>query len=359
MNESSTTRGQRSALVERLGLLGWMVCLAWVIAPPARGGQPADFEAVTILEGLTGPVRLAASPTGQTLYVLQEQDAAVIGVDLSDPSKRWTAVPKTPGLTAVAIGCIDSSTIAIVGHGSEEWSLCTHRLTAPGTAVDATPVQSVPLGKSTAKASLVRVGIGAARDSLAVAGLPAPMAPILRATVTGSRLGSASTRRCPRGFAARPVATIQSGYGEWGFLIPEAEGVFFSWYSPGGTERLMHLATGLTNVRDAVACRDSGLLWVLAGEPGSLEHPEGLWRLDARFAGGRQGAAAVAVLPLPNAQSLVCLPKQSIAVALGGDPARVVLVTPHDQSNKSNKSNKSTEPTEPTTGTESQEVKNR
>lgn len=118
---------------------------------------------------------------------------------------------------------------------------------------------------------------------------------------------------------------------EWVLFIPEIAGttrrVFVSFNSSAGSQRLLHLDSGLAEIRDAACCRGSGTLWVVGGG-GAADRPTGLWRIDAALENGRQAARPVCVARLDNPLSLACLSDRAIAVTVGGPTRRVVLVNP-------------------------------
>jgi hypothetical protein len=318
---------------------GWLlitvVCLSLltgtlVLAAPL-------LEPLVLMEGVAGGGRLATSPSGQTLYVLHQQDGAVTALQPFEPSKRWGAIPPAPagsGRRTVAIACLDSSTLALVCCTDQVWSVRVHRVAAPGEAAPGDEaVQTVNLGKATGEITGingVEVAVSPARDWLAVVGLPAPMPPLLRSAIAGSRLGGFTERRCPRGLADRPEAFTLSPRDEWVLFMPQPAGTaaLLSMHSGSGLLRLLQVGSGLQRVRDAAYSKDGASLWALGeGMPtvatGSVPQ-EGLWRIDAALEQGRQQARATCVTALVAPQSLQCLPNQSIAVVHGRDVSRVV-----------------------------------
>jgi len=299
--------------------------------PPVVAGE-GGMEGAIVVDDLAGPVALAASPTGQTLLVLRLRDRDVLGVDLEDPTKRWTAVPAMPGIEPRALGVIDSSTLALLVRDQETWSLLVHRLPAPGTVGATDPVQTVKLGTATGTGDATpAIVVSPSRDWLAVTGLPETMPKIVRLTITGARLGSPSERRCPA-LADRPSAVTVGSGGEWGLFMPPPtdaveKSTLFSWVSPSGAQRLLQLDSGLERVKAAACCRETGLLWALAaGADGS--GAEGLWRVDAAYVEGRQVARAVGIAALPSPTALVCLPNGAVAVAHGTESSRIVRYAP-------------------------------
>jgi hypothetical protein len=336
----------RTIALLALTLPPWLACeeaAAQTTAPVAPGTRAAvtpverEMAAKVIVDDLAGPVRLAASPTGQTLYALPLEARDVLGIDLEDPAKRWTAVPASPGGVPKAVGVIDSSTLALVVREDESWSIRVHRLPAPGTPGTAEPAQSVKLGSSEDSGGEPRIVVSPARDWLAVTGLPAPLPKILRLTVTGARLGPPSERRCPP-LADRPQAVTVGAGGEWGLFLPAAadaagKSSVFAWVSPSGAQRLLQTDSGLERVIDAACCRETGLLWALAG--GAIGGgTEGLWRIDAAYVEGRQIARPVSIKALASPTALVCLPNGEVAVANGTERSHIVRFTPRDGGTK-------------------------
>ena len=301
--------------------------LALVIAAAA---DAEEWRSSPIAEDLRGPLRLAVAPTGQTLFALQGPGGDVLGIDLEDPSRRWVAVPAAAGVRRLAVGAIDSGTLATVVRDGDSYSLRVHKLPAPGAAPSEGELQSVPLGVTGGTGGDVRLVVSPARDWLVVVGLPEPLPRFARATITGNRVGGISERRCPR-TSVRPGAVAVAANAEWIVLGPGDEGgprsTHLSWFSPSGAQRLLLLDTGLTRAFDAAACRDTGLLWLLASGEADTGPTSGLWRVDAALVDGRQRARGVPVAPLPAATAVVCLPKGEVAVAEGEMPARIARFT--------------------------------
>lgn len=304
--------------------------LAACLAGPARGDGPevaGGADPTVIVDGLSGPLRLAVSPAGQSLYVLRQEAGDVLGVDLENPANRWTAVEARPGLRILAIGAIDTGTLALVARDGDTLSIRVHRLPAPGMPPGESEVQSVPLGVSAGVSDSVRLVVSPARDFIAVAGLPDPLPRVAQTPITGIRLGGITQRRCPRA-SVRPAAIAIGPNGEWILLAPGSDAetrgtTFLSWFSPSGSQRLLHLETGLVAAVDAAGCRESGLFWAASSAP---DRP-GLWRVDADYVDGRQRAAAVPVAELPEPTALVCLPQGDVAVAHGSRASRVVRLS--------------------------------
>lgn len=331
------------------GLGPWcrlVLTLAVVVAPvvglPAAGRAepPAaeEWRSTVIADDLRGPLRLAVSPPGQTLFVLRGTEGDVLAVDLDDTTRRWTAIAPRGGAVPLAIGAVDSGTLALVVREGDAFSIRVHKLPAPGMPPDESEIQTVPLGVTGGKTDEVRVVVSPARDWLAVVGLPEPLPRVARATINGARLGGISERRCPR-TSQRPAAVTAGPNAEWILFGPGDDGAarpaFLSWFSPSGAQRLLTLDTGLEGVVDAANCRETGLLWALAtGGVAAGGARTGLWRVDAALVGGRQAVRAIPVAPLPQPTALVCLPKGEVAVAHGTAPARVLRFAPPGTSDR-------------------------
>ncbi len=324
-------------------VVGAVLCMVVSLATAAD-----TAPRITLVDDLPSACRLAAPPTGQTLYILDEAQGSVVAIDPFQPKRRWTAlaasspnesgeVPPTP----IAIGCIDSNTLVLVCRAGKAWSIRTHRLAAPGSATQSnTPLQTLSLGESrsdTTDAPAVDLVVSPSREWLSVSGLPAPLPPVVRAPIAGLRVGPFSDRRCPKiPVSGRPIATTISPFDEWVLLIPptveNTSGAYIAFYSNPGSQRLLYLDTGLSNVRDVGYCRGASTLWGVAGEQGSPTCPEGLWRIDATMKQGRQAVQAECVARLAAPQSLVCLSERAIAVIVGGESRSVVLINPTVQS---------------------------
>ncbi len=324
-------------------LVATVLCMAVSLATAA---DPAPL--LTLVDDLPGACRLAAPSTGQTLYILDEVHGSVVAIDPFQPKRRWTALAASPPNesgevppTPVAIGCIDSSTLVLVCRAGKAWSIRTHRLAAPGSSTQSNaPAQTLLLGESlsdTTDTLAIDLVVSPSREWLSVSGLPAPLPPVMRAPIAGLRVGTFSNRRCPKiPIPERPIATTISPFDEWVLLIsPTLKNVSnasISFYSNAGSQRLLHLDTGLCNVRDIGYCRGASTLWGVAGQNGFPNCPEGLWRIDATMKQGRQVVQAECVARLAAPQSLVCLSERAIAVVVGGESRSVVLINPTVQS---------------------------
>ena len=325
-----------------------VAALLAVLSVRASSSLAADeAAAVALVDDIPAAVQLAAPATGQTLYVLDGASGGVTAVDPFQPPRRWTAIgpealvartAEEGGIArAVAIACIDSNTLALVLRSGKpgNWSVGTYRLAPPGsTQQAAVRLQTLPLGTSAAESEAVRLVVSPSREWLAVVGLPAPMPVIVRAPIAGSRIGTFAERRCPKvPPPGRPVgATISPGDEEWVLFLREDVGgkgpVFLSFYGNAGGRELLHLDTGLTVVRGAGYCRESGTLWTVGLRDEGSSRAAGLWRIDAILKDGRQAARGVHVAAIEDPLSVVCLSRRAIAVIAGGADRRVLLIDP-------------------------------
>jgi hypothetical protein len=318
------------------------LCLAAALAPDSADPADADPAVVTIADGRRATGKLTAPATGQTLYVLDDEAGDVSAIDPFEPAKRWTAVAASDlaanageaAMRAVAIGCVDSNTLAILGRVGKAWSVRTFRLAPPGSKTDSAHLlQTIPLGVSDNQPAHVDLVVSDSRNWLAVLGLPAPLPAIVRAPIAGSRLGNFSERLCPHGLPAdRLAAATTSPFDEWVLFsraaTDEASAVALSFHASAGQPQLLRLDLGIPRVVDAAFCRGAGTLWAVADGDGSAAAPAGLWRIDAHLRNGRQAARAECVAELDHPLSLACLSERAIAVALGGERPRIVLVNP-------------------------------
>jgi hypothetical protein len=334
---------------------------AAVAAPAAPQPQRTD-----LIKDIPAAGDLAAPTNGQTLYVLDEARGEVVAIDPFDPAaKRWTAVAAGPradaGRTTLAIGCIDTSMLALLCRNRDGWSLQTHRL-QPGEAADPDkPSQNVVIGRAVGDAEAAAatdtrtsgdnracLAISPSRDWLGVCGLPTPLPAVMRAPIAGARIGGVSARACPvLPPGTRPTAATISIAEELLLFAPDpagraADGVFVSFYLPPDPRRLLHLDTSLLQVRDAAFCRADGTLWVVGGgargESGGTASaavaPDGLWRIDAVMRSGRQSAEAVCVARLEGACAVVCLSERAIIVTHGRETRIVSRIDPTQSASK-------------------------
>ena len=369
----------------------------------AAGPAAPQPQRIDLLTDLPAAGDLAAPANGQTLYVLDESNGQIVAIDPFEPGKRWTAVAaeqprenqqgdrqdnQQQRVTTVtlAIGCIDTSMLAMLRRDQQDWSLHTHRL-QPGVAADPNaPAQKVVVGRVAGKAGDRTAGetnradaaptanriaadvracltVSPSRDWLGICGLPAPLPAVMRAPIAGARIGNVSARGCPlfSGEVRPTVATISTAEELVLFATapdernsderePEkrdpgaraAAGTFVSFSLPPDPRRLLHLDTSLPEIRDAAFCRADGTLWVVgggptgksSGDPANTTAPEGLWRIDAVLRNGRQAADAVCVARLEGAMALVCLSERAIIVTHGREARTVSRIDPTQPASK-------------------------
>jgi len=351
-----------------LALVSSLWCLRIAAATPVdEGPQRTD-----LIQDVPAAGDLAAPANGQTLYVLDESRGEVVAIDPFEPTKRWIALAagdeKAAASGPVAIGCVDTSMLAVLARTADGWALQTHRL-QPGKVADpATPAQSVTIGRSPANtvtpapASAVGsptgdgrpcLAVSPSRDWLGVCGLPAPFPVVLRAPIAGARIGPVSARGCPVLPAdVLPSAATISTAEECVLFTPDpadraTTGIFVSFYLPPDPRRLLHLDTSLPRIRDAAFCRADGTLWVVGtgaagvsgrGDVGSAGSAaatsEGLWRIDAVMRNGRQSVEAVCIARLDGARAVTCLSERAIIVTHGRERRIVSRIDPTQPASK-------------------------
>jgi hypothetical protein len=279
---------------------------------------PADADAPAAVD-------LAVPANGQAVHCLDPRDGRIVALDPFSPSKRRVVLdPAAPGgPIPVAIDCIDTNTLVAVCRAGEEWSLRTWRIEPHEAADPGAPLQAVPLGSAAGPAGAVHVAVSPSRDWLAISGLPAPLAPVLRAAIAGARIGRVTARSCPSPpEGVLPVAVT---------VTPADELVVFEVaVEPSGGaadgevafhaltgRQLLRLGSVVPNIRDAAYGRGDGTLWVIGGDRSSREFPEGLWRLDAAMEAGRQVIRPVCVLKIAAPRAVACVAETAVVVAHG------------------------------------------
>lgn len=304
---------------------GLVVCLA---VTSGQGSEPSLNPLIDDVPTLTS---LATPASGQTVYCLDGASAAVLAVDPRAPDRHRTAVAAaTTGPRPLAIACLDSSTLAVLCAEGHVWSLRTWRVHSDRAADPAVPLQSLPLGTATEPAPTVpRLVVGRGRDWIAVVGLPAAMAPVLRVPIAGTRLGAASDRGCPKLAAGTRANAAAAGPADDLVIVTESAGAggaetsggdVITYYSNAGRPLLV-LDTGLKGIRAAAFGRDDGSLWVTADGPAP-----GLWRLDAVFADGRQAIRGSHTARFGPAAALVSITDRAVAVLTGPPEPRLVRI---------------------------------
>lgn len=322
---------------------GAMACGATV----ARAVDPAAAPEVlatqktkvtTIVDDLPRVGAIAVKPTGQAVLMIDGGAGTVEMIDPAEPARRQRAVgPFGGGERPLAIACVDSITCAVVTRSGREWAMKTYRLPAPGTEVDpSSTLQSIPLGQSrTDEDAAVGVVVSPLRSWIVVAGLPAPMPPVIRGAIAGARIGGMSTRNCPRPPDGQRSEASASSTAAAVAISPSDELVLFersdsgaatdrlAMYSTVGTTKLLSLDCGLPRVRAAAYAKET--LWALAGNPAEERFPEGLWRLDATIQDRRQAVRPVCVARLASPVAVAPLSSGRLLV-VHGDPQRTVSI---------------------------------
>jgi len=297
-----------------------------VVAAPVAKATP-------LIDDIAAAGSLAAPPTGQVLYVVDEAGKTVLGCDPFHPEKRWRAVePRADDSHApAAIACLDSTTLIAACRHEKAWALRTFRLPAPGGEPPADePRTNLALGDA-GDGDRLAVAVGHAREWLAVTGFADP-GPHLRAfSIRGSDPAPLPARDWPASSRTTVAATATPGNGLAVFAVdpsrPGATAVV-SLHSGVRPRPLAVLDTHVPNVRAAACSRTRGDLYVLAGRPDSAAAPEGVWRLEATIHDRRQAVRAVCVAPLEAPRSLLWISDRMLIVVHGSGPRVVSRIDP-------------------------------
>lgn len=323
---------------QRIGGPGWIVVLliAWSLGVSASIGRAETVVAATaarirpLITDMPAAGGLAAVASGQTVYIIDESTGAVVGCDPFAPEKRWPVMPapERPGDGPVALGCIDSTTLAAVSRSENGWALRSYRLGPPGDDPRGlAPRSTRSLGPAT-DADSPQVTVGLSREWVAVTGFAAPRGRIHFFELDGAQPVPVLKRDSPQQQAIVAAAGLPGDL----LAVFDAE-------SPRATARLtispnmqprplLTLDTGLPGVRAAAASRTTGELWVLAGAAGAAATPEGLWRIEATLHDGRQAVRAVCVAKLDAPRSLVWISDRMLLVVHGMSKRTVSHVDP-------------------------------
>jgi len=306
--------------MERTGrcrtLLGRLTALLLLAGAAAVADDPS---AVTLVDVDFAATDLACPANGQTVYCLEPRSGAVAAVDPHTPAKRRIVIGPAPadGPRPLAIACIDTNTLAAVCWGGDTWSIRTWRLRPDAPVEFSTPLQETAMGAGGASAGSPHLLVGPSRDWLLVAGLPAPLPPLVRGAIAGARVGKVADRSCPPVPDDRQVVAIAANRLDETVLF-SAQGdrpARLSFHDLAG-RTLLDLDAALPAIRDADGSAADGTLWVIGGD-GSPERPEGLWRLDAAMDGGRQVVRPVCVARLAAPQAVACVSHTAVVVAHG------------------------------------------
>jgi len=296
----------------------------------AGGGEPGSAPRelrVGVLRELTARGPLAATNDGGLLAVHDATANAIVAFPPLTATGLRTVVSGFDRTRPEAIAFIDEGMLAAVCREGGEWWLRTWKLEPGGPVDQGTPFQSISLGRADARPDVeaggVVLGVGLKGRWLVVAGLPAPLEPVLRGVIVGGRIGPLSSRRCPRPEAdTRPVAVTVGPLDELVLVerrSPPATGDIVSFHGPGG-ECLLRLDSGLSAIRGIASLPGERGLWAVAAEPAAA----GLWRLDAALDRGRQVIRPNRVLPLTDPGSIVALGETGLAVDHVGPAGRRV-----------------------------------
>jgi hypothetical protein len=298
--------------------------------PPAAGGPPAVPQPILDVGPVSG---LATTLDGQTIFWIEPDGGSILAFDLfASASPRLVVSPPTAGgPRPVALAALDASILVTVCRQDDDWSLRSWRLSTDGPVDPALPLQVMPLGRAAGGAGEPTLAVSRSRDWLAVAGLPSPLEPLLRAAVGREHVGPLSVRSCPRlPPGVRPTAVAAGAADELILLAgdPATGTSVVSLLGPTG-RCLLRLDTGLAAARGLACSPVAGTLWVTVSDHHQPEPRQGLWRLDATLVQGRQAIRPVLVSALPGARSVACPNERTVIVAVpaaAGDQGALVRV---------------------------------
>ncbi|MFM8735730.1 MAG: hypothetical protein ACKOC8_11105 [Pirellulales bacterium] len=292
------------------------------------GVARAEPIVTPLVADLPGVADLAICANGQTALALDAARGAVVAFDPTRSGAcREVVAPPDDGLPRpAAIGCMPGDVVVTVCHGANAWSLRSFRLRPDGVADPAAPLQSLAVGESASPPVGVAVVVSGVRDWLVVAGLPEPLPAVQRTLFAGVGLRPLATAATVVEEGWRPVAAAVSPADELVLVERPRDSAATCWvsYHDAAGRRLLRLDTGLTRVRDVAFDRAGGRLWVVGGEPGDADRPEGLWRLDAELRRGAQGVRPTCVVRLTEPRAVVAASDEALLVATGA-PGRAIL----------------------------------
>jgi hypothetical protein len=304
----------------RTGRCRTLLCrLAALLLLAGTAAVADDLPVVTLVEADFAASDLACPANGQTVYCLDPRTGAVAAVDPHAPDKRRIAIGPAPadGPRPLAIACIDTNTLAAVCRGGDTWSIRTWRLRPDATVEFSALLQETAVGVGGASAGSPHLLVGPSRDWLLVAGLPAPLPPVVRGAIAGARVGKVVDRSCPQIPDAGQVVAITANRLDETmlFTVQGDRPARLSFHDLSG-RTLLELDGGLPAIHDADGSSTDGSLWVIGGD-GSPERPAGLWRLDAAMDGGRQVARPECVARLAAPQAVASVSNTAVVVAHG------------------------------------------
>jgi len=309
-----------AALAVSAALAGW-----------SAGGRADEPRAVVLVDRGAPLADLACPANGQTVFCLDAESGGITAVDPGGVVKPRAVVgAAAEGARPLAIACIDTNTLAAVCRSGTEWSVRSWRVRPAAATPAAEPLQVVKLGAAPA-AGRVHILVGHSRDWLAVAGLPAPLPPLVRGPIAGANVGRIGERGCPPPSAAGPAVAI--AVDPFDELVQftgttAAAGGGLSFHDTGG-RTLLELACDVPRIRDAACSRADGTLWVVGGDPASGERGEGLWRIDAALRDGRQVVRPVLVARCSDPRAVACVGGAAVVVAHGDGGRTLTRFDPH------------------------------
>jgi hypothetical protein len=307
----------------------WPSVAAVVLTAVAAAPAAEEARVVVLVERGLPVADIACPANGQAVFCLDAESGGVTAIDPAGPVKPRLVIgtPLADDPRPQAIACIETNTLAAVCRTDGEWSLRSWRLRPDGAVPAAEPLQEVRLGDAAAAAGGVHLLVGHSRDWLAVAGLPAPLPPVARGPIARASVGRLSDRGCPPPSAAGPVVAMTADPADELVLFTspreEAAGGAVAFHDLAG-RALLELALDLPRIRDAACCRGDGTLWVVAGDRGVADRPEGLWRIDATLQGGRQILRPLCVARLDAPRAVACVGNSAVVVA-HGDAGRTLV----------------------------------
>ena len=124
---------ERMAMCSRAPI-AWLAMASslWCLRIATAAPVAQELQRTDLIQDMPTAGDLAAPANGQTLYVLDESRGEVVAIDPFEPTKRWIALAagdeKAVASRPLAIGCIDTSMLAVLSRTVEGWALQTHRL---------------------------------------------------------------------------------------------------------------------------------------------------------------------------------------------------------------------------------------
>ncbi len=303
----------------------WTVLV--VIVAVWRSPAAVAVPRVTSLVDNAGRVEsLTTTPNGQTAYCLDIDSGGITAIDPFVAERRRDVVRPAAHREArpVAIAALPGDVIGAVCRQDDDWMLRTFRV-RPEPVVEA--ADEVRLGQAAGTAARVCVVASASRDWLAISGLPPPLPSLWRGVCAAAGVRPLPAAGGRTAELAGPVVAIAVSPSDQlaVFTAEDGESAELSYRAAAGRE-LLRLNTGLAGIRAAAFTRDDGCLWVLAAPPAATGQPAGLWRIDATFRDGLQGARPVCVVELDGPQALAAVSSHSLLAVIGQQERSVVRI---------------------------------